>query len=63
MNNAKRSQILLKVTECIYKQYLDKQERINSLMVDVCREENVSPEKVYLLLFVITHCFRKNLGI
>ena len=23
------------------------QERVNSLMIDVCREENVSPEKIF----------------
>ena len=39
---------------------------INFLMVDVCREEDVSPEKVFLLfcsLFIIMNCSRKNLGI
>ena len=42
MNNKKRNQILLKVTESIYKQYAVMQESINSLMVQVCRVENLS---------------------
>ena len=42
MNNKKRNQILLKVTESIYKKYAVMQESINSLMVQVCRLENLS---------------------
>ena len=37
--------------ERIYEQYPDMQGRINSLTVDVCGEENVSPEKVFFVLF------------
>ena len=44
MNN-KNNEILLKVVERIDQQYPDMEEFINSLMVDVCREENVSPKK------------------
>ena len=48
MNIKKRSKILLKVIKRIYEWYLDMQEYINSLMVDVFKEENVSLENTLL---------------
>lgn len=42
------------------------QESINALMVDVCSEENVSPEMVFLLFLLhfsnYSGLFEKNLG-
>ena len=45
--------------ERIYEQYPDMQGRINSLTVDVCGEENVSPEKVFFVLFYHNGLFQK----
>ena len=45
MNNAKRSQIPSKVIECTYDKHPD-MSIIGSMLVDVCKEENVSAEKV-----------------
>ena len=47
MNNKNRSEILLKVIERLYQQYPDIQEFINFVIVDICRKENISPEKVF----------------
>ena len=52
--NTKRTKILLKLIERIYGQYPNMQEPISSLIVDLCRGENVSPELsffAFLLLF------------
>ena len=57
MNSKKQSEILLKEIERIYERYPDMQDRIHFVMVEVCREENISPKKVFLLLFIITHYF------
>ena len=62
MKNRKRSKILLKVIERFYKQHPDIRESINTVIAEICREENTPPEKVFLLLFIIMDCFRKNLG-
>ena len=43
MNNKKRSEILQKVIDKVYDQYLDTWDFKNSYMADICREENVSP--------------------
>ena len=51
MNNKKRGEILLKVIKHIYEQHLDKRNIIDSLLVDVGREENVSPEKFFFCFF------------
>ena len=65
MNNKKRGEILLKVIKHIYEQHLDKRDIIDSLLVDVGREENVSPEKFFFLLFccfiIIMDSSRENL--
>ena len=57
----KRSETLLKVIE----QHLVMQDIIDSLLVKVCREENVSPEKVFFAFFccfvIIIDSSRKNL--
>lgn len=47
MNNTKRSEIILKVIERIHEHLLNMQITIDSTLVDVCREENVSPEMVF----------------
>ena len=47
MNSKKRSETLLKVIE----QHLVMRDIIDSLLVKVCREENVSPEKVFFAFF------------
>ena len=57
MNSKKQSEILLKEIERIYERYPDMQDRIHFVMVEVCREENIFPKKVFLLLFIITHYF------
>ena len=49
MNNVKRKEVLLKVIERIYEQHADMRDIIDSFLVDVCREENVSSEKVFSL--------------
>ena len=51
MNNKKRKEILLKDIERLYQQYSVLEESSNSLMIDVCREENGSPGKVFFPLF------------
>ena len=60
INNAKRSKILLKVIERIYEQHLDMRDIIDSLLVDVYKEENVSPEKDFLLVFIKIDFFLKS---
>ena len=61
MNSKKRSETLLKVIE----QHLVMRDIIDSLLVKVCREENVSPEKVFFAFFccfvIIIESSRKNL--
>ena len=55
MNSTKQSEILLKAKKkFIYEQYSGLQQPISNLIVDVCREENMSPEKVFLLLLYKT---------
>ena len=51
MNNARRSEILLKVIEYIYEQDPNMRDIINSSLVDVCREENISSDKVFFYGF------------
>ena len=57
INNAKRSKILLKVID---EQHLDMRDIIDSLLVDVYKEENVSPEKDFLLVFIKIDFFFKS---
>ena len=61
MNSKKRSETLLKVIE----QHLVMRDIIDSLLVKVCTEENVSPEKVFFAFFccfvIIIDSSRKNL--
>ena len=61
MNSKKRSETLLIVIE----QHLVMRDIIDSLLVKVCREENVSPEKVFFAFFccfvIIIESSRKNL--
>ena len=47
MNIANRTEILSKVIDCIYEQQPDMEHIIDSLLVDICRAENLSPEKVF----------------
>ena len=54
MNNAKRSQILSKVIERTYDKHPDMQSIIGSMLVNVCKEENVSAEKVFLGFFFLS---------
>lgn len=53
MNSTKQSKILLQLKECIYEQYPGLQEPMNNFMVDVCREENISPEKVFFAFLAV----------
>ena len=54
MNNAKRSQILSKAIERTYDKHPDMQSIIGSMLVDVCKEENVSAEKVFFDFFFLS---------
>ena len=54
MNNAKRTQIPSKVIECTYDKHPDMQSIIGSILVDVCKEENVSAEKVLFGFFFLS---------
>ena len=59
-DSKKRSETLLKVIE----QHLVMRDIIDSLLVKVCREENVSPERYFLLFccfVIIIDSSRKNL--
>ena len=47
MNNKKQSEILLKVIERVYEWYPAMQDRINFVMVEVCREENISLKRYF----------------
>ena len=62
MNNTKRSEILSKIIERTYDKHPDMQSIIGSMLVNVCKEENVSAEKVFFafFLFVIKHCSKKS---
>ena len=44
MNNKMRCKILLNVIKRLYEQHPDMREIIDSSKVDVCREENISPD-------------------
>ena len=49
MNNTKHSEIFSKVIEGIYEQHPSIKSTIDSVLVNVCREENVSLEKVFFV--------------
>ena len=51
MSNANRSETLSKIAERIYEQHLHLQHIIDSLLVDVCKEENVSSEMLFFGFF------------
>ena len=51
MKDKKNIEILLKVTERVYTKNLGMQKLIDESMIDVCKEEGVSPEQVFVLLF------------
>ena len=53
MKDKKRIEILLKVTERIYIKHPKIQESIDSVIVGVCAEEDVSPDQVFFLLFFV----------
>ena len=53
MNNAKRSETLLKVFECIYEQHPNMQSTIESILVNVYRECLSREGVFYFLLFII----------
>ena len=54
MKNAKRSEILSKVIERTYGKHPDMQNIIGSMLVNVCKEENVSAEKVFFGFFFLS---------
>ena len=54
MKNAKRSEILSKVIERTYGKRPDMQSIIGSMFVNVCKEENVSAEKVFFGFFFLS---------
>ena len=54
MNNAKRSEILSKVIERTYDKHPDMHSIIVSILVDVCKEENDSAEKVFFSFFLLS---------
>ena len=56
MNNAKRSEILSKVIERTYEKHPDMHSIIVSMLVDVCKEENDSAEKVFFSFFLLSQC-------
>lgn len=62
MDKTKQSQILLIVIERIYEQHSKIQCNIDSTLVDVCREDNISPENVFFafLLFIIMNCSKES---
>ena len=51
MINNTKSDILLRVIEQVYEQHLDMQDIINLSLVDICWEENVSPEMTFFAGF------------
>ena len=57
MKNKNGSEVVLKIIKLLYQQDPDMHESIYSLMIDVCREINVSPDKVFfiLLLFAVVY--------
>ena len=57
MKNKNGSEVVLKVIKRLYQQHPDMRESIYSLMIDVCRKMNVSPDKVFfiLLLFAVVY--------
>ena len=54
MNNAKRIEILSKVIERTYDKHPDVKSIIGSMLVDVCKEENVSAEKVFFGFYLLS---------
>lgn len=60
MNSKNEIEILLKVIESLYQQHPDNQRSIGFVMADICREENVFPEKVY---FAFICCCLLNVGL
>ena len=54
MNNPKRSEIPLKFIERIYDQHANMQSTIDSMLVDVSEEEDVSAEKVFFSFFFLS---------
>ena len=61
-NKRKRGEILLIIIQSLYKQHPDIQESIRFSIADVCQEEIVFPEKIFLLLVIVIDDFRKSLG-
>ena len=51
MKDKKRVEILLKVIERVYSKNPGMQTLIDESVIDICKEEGVSPEQVFFLLF------------
>ena len=51
MKDKKRIEILLKVIERVYSKNPGMQTLIDESVIDICKEEGVSPEQVFFLLF------------
>ena len=51
MKDKKRIEILLKVIERVYSKNPGMQTMIDESVIDICKEEGVSPEQVFFLLF------------
>lgn len=68
MKDKKRTEILLKFIKRLYSESPNIQKSMDSLMIDIFKEEGVSPKQVFFILFFFAFVFmimdysRKNLN-
>ena len=68
MKDKKKLDVLLKVIQRIYDKNTEMQEVIDAMMLEVCTEEGVSPEKIFFYFAFFCCCLfdnsysRKNLN-
>ena len=55
MINRKRNMILLKVLDRAHDDQLNMREYLNKSIVEICKQENVSPHRVFSILFCLYH--------
>ena len=57
MKDKKKLDVLLKVIQRIYDKNTEMQEVIDAMMLEVCTEEGVSPEKIIFILHFFAVAF------
>ena len=57
MKNKRRTEMLLKVIKRFHQQHPDMCKIIDSSMVHVCREENISPDQPFFILLFFAAVF------